>query len=220
MKKILVIEDDEKLQRILKIQLEYKNYEVFFESNGMEAFNHVHKYRDMYDLIILDLELPGMSGHNVCKNINKISKTPIIVLSARHNVEDKVELLQNGASDYITKPFDIEELDARINVNIRKTKETKLIYDIIEMDIENFTVKVDYQEIYLSKTEYELLKILLEKYERIVTREEIIETIWGWEASDNLLDSTMKNLRKKLNKTLIKTIRGIGYKLENENKKN
>ena len=105
MSKILVVEDDEKIIRILKIQLEHQQFDITIEKDGIEAMNNVDKNRDVYDLIILDLGLPGMSGNKLCKNIRKISETPIIVLSARNSVEEKVELLQNGAGDYITKPF-------------------------------------------------------------------------------------------------------------------
>ncbi len=218
MPKILVVEDDEKLIRILKVQLEYRKYEVFVEENGIDALNHIDKNRELYDLIILDLGLPGMSGNKLCKKIKNISKVPIIILSARNSVEEKVELLQSGANDYITKPFDIEELNARINVNIRKEKNETLTYEKIYLNLDNYTVKVFDEMISLSKTEFELLKILVEHSEEIVTRNQIIEKIWGWDASDNLLDSTMKKLRQKIPYNFIKTIRGIGYILKDENK--
>lgn len=218
MPKILVVEDDEKLIRILKVQLEYRKYEVFVEENGIDALNHIDKNRELYDLIILDLGLPGMSGNKLCKKIKNISEVPIIILSARNSVEEKVELLQSGANDYITKPFDIEELNARINVNIRKEKNETLTYEKIYLNLDNYTVKVFDEMISLSKTEFELLKILVEHSEEIVTRNQIIEKIWGWDASDNLLDSTMKKLRQKIPYNFIKTIRGIGYILKDENK--
>ena len=135
MPKILVVEDDEKLIRILKVQLEYRKYEVFVEENGIDALNHIDKNRELYDLIILDLGLPGMSGNKLCKKIKNISEVPIIILSARNSVEEKVELLQSGANDYITKPFDIEELNARINVNIRKEKNETLTYEKIYLNL-------------------------------------------------------------------------------------
>ena len=218
MPKILVVEDDEKLIRILKVQLEYRKYEVFVEENGIDALNHIDKNRELYDLIILDLGLPGMSGNKLCKKIKNISEVPIIILSARNSVEEKVELLQSGANDYITKPFDIEELNARINVNIRKEKNETLTYEKIYLNLDNYTVKVFDEMISLSKTEFELLKILVEHSEEIVTRNQIIEKIWGWDASDNLLDSTMKKKKKKIPYNFIKTIRGIGYILKDENK--
>ena len=180
--------------------------------------NNVDKNRDVYDLIILDLGLPGMSGNRLCKNIRKISETPIIVLSARNSVEEKVELLQNGASDYITKPFDMNELSARIQVNIRKQKRENLTYKDIDINVANYTAKISNEQISLSKTEFELLKILVEHSEKIVTRDQIIEKLWGWDASDNLLDSTMKKLRQKIPENYIKTMRGIGYILKYEDK--
>ena len=218
MSKILVVEDDEKIIRILKIQLEHQQFDITIENDGIEAMNNVDKNRDVYDLIILDLGLPGMSGNRLCKNISKISETPIIVLSARNSVEEKVELLQNGASDYITKPFDMNELSARIQVNIRKQKKENLTYKDIDINVANYTAKISNEQISLSKTEFELLKILVEHSEEVVTRDQIIEKLWGWDASDNLLDSTMKKLRQKIPENYIKTMRGIGYILKYEDK--
>ena len=211
-------EDDEKIIRILKIQLEHQQFDITIENDGIEAMNNVDKNRDVYDLIILDLGLPGMSGNRLCKNIRKISETPIIVLSARNSVEEKVELLQNGASDYITKPFDMNELSARIQVNIRKQKKENLTYKDIDINVANYTAKISNEQISLSKTEFELLKILVEHSEEVVTRDQIIEKLWGWDASDNLLDSTMKKLRQKIPENYIKTMRGIGYILKYEDK--
>ena len=218
MPKILVVEDDEKIIRILKIQLEHQQFDITIENDGIEAMNNVDKNRDVYDLIILDLGLPGMSGNRLCKNIRKISETPIIVLSARNSVEEKVELLQNGASDYITKPFDMNELSARIQVNIRKQKKENLTYKDIDINVANYTAKISNEQISLSKTEFELLKILVEHSEEVVTRDQIIEKLWGWDASDNLLDSTRKKLRQKIPENYIKTMRGIGYILKYEDK--
>ena len=218
MSKILVVEDDEKIIRILKIQLEHQQFDITIENDGIEAMNNVDKTRDVYDLVILDLGLPGMSGNRLCKNIRKISETPIIVLSARNSVEEKVELLQNGASDYITKPFDMNELSARIQVNIRKQKKENLTYKDIDINVANYTAKISNEQISLSKTEFELLKILVEHSEEVVTRDQIIEKLWGWDASDNLLDSTMKKLRQKIPENYIKTMRGIGYILKYEDK--
>ena len=218
MPKILVVEDDEKIIRILKIQLEHQQFDITIENDGIEAMNNVDKNRDVYDLIILDLGLPGMSGNRLCKNIRKISETPIIVLSARNSVEEKVELLQNGASDYITKPFDMNKLSARIQVNIRKQKKENLTYKDIDINVANYTAKISNEQISLSKTEFELLKILVEHSEEVVTRDQIIEKLWGWDASDNLLDSTMKKLRQKIPENYIKTMRGIGYILKYEDK--
>ena len=214
MGKILVVEDDVKLSKILKLQLEHENHEVSLETDGIEAVNKVDRNRDYFDLMLLDLALPGMEGDKVCKQVRKISDVPIIVLSARSSVEEKVNLLKLGASDYMTKPFDMSELNARIDVNIRKNKISELVYKNLSINTENFTVHLDDEQILLSKTEYELLKLLMEKAEEIITRDGIVEKVWGWEASDNLLDSTMKKIRQKIGKEKIKTVRGIGYILK------
>ncbi len=216
MGKILVIEDEEKLIRILKLQLEHQNYRVSVEKDGIDALNNIDRNRDYYDLITLDLTLPGMDGNKLCRQIRKISDTPIIVISARSSVEEKVELLKSGANDYVTKPFDIQELLARIEVNIRKNKVMEISYGDITINLENYEVRIKDKEVYFSKTEYHLLKLLVENSEKIVPREKIAEKIWGWETSDNLIDSTMKKLRHKIGKNTIKTVRGIGYKLEDE----
>lgn len=214
MGKILVVEDDVKLLKILKIQLEHENHEVSLETDGIEAVNKIDKNCDYFDLMLLDLTLPGMEGDKVCKQVRKISEIPIIVLSARSSVEEKVNLLKLGANDYMTKPFDMLELNARIDVNIRKNKISELFYKSLSINTKNFTVHLDGKQILLSKTEYELLKLFMTKTEEIITREEIVEKVWRWEASDNLIDSTMKKIRQKIGKEKIKTVRGIGYILK------
>ena len=111
MGKILIVEDDKKISRILKLQLERKNHEITIIENGIDALNEINGKREFYDLVLLDLGLPSMEGNEVCKNVRKISKVPIIVVSAKNNIEEKVDLLKSGASDYVTKPFDFLELD-------------------------------------------------------------------------------------------------------------
>ena len=214
MGKILIVEDDKKISRILKLQLERKNHEITIIENGIDALNEIGRKRDFYDLILLDLGLPSMEGNEVCKNVRKISKVPIIVISAKNNIEEKVELLKSGASDYVTKPFDFLELEARININIRKEKKSQIIYKTLKLNMENYSASLEDTPILFTKTEFELVKLLIEKKEEIVLRDKIVEKIWGWEASDNLLDSTIKKIRQKLGKEKIKTVRGSGYVLK------
>ena len=214
MGKILLVEDDEKIIRILKLQLERKNHEVTVEQNGIDALNNIDKNRDYYDLMLLDLGLPLMEGDKVCKSVRKISNVPIIVVSARNSVEEKVDLLKLGASDYVTKPFEFLELEARIEINIRKEKTSEIIYKTLKLNIDNYSVFFNEKPISFTKTEFELVKLLLENKEEIVSRDKIVEKIWGWEASDNLLDTTIKKIRQKLGKEKIKTMRGIGYILK------
>ena len=214
MGKILIVEDEKKISRILKLQLERKNHEITIIENGIDALNEIHKKRDFYDLMLLDLGLPSMEGNEVCKNVRKISKVPIIVVSAKNNVEEKVDLLKSGASDYVTKPFDFLELEARININIRKEKISQITYKTLTLNLQNYSLYLENVPILLTKTEFELVKLLIENKEEIVLRDKIIEKIWGWEASDNLLDSTIKKIRQKIGKEKIKTVRGIGYILK------
>ena len=214
MGKILVVEDDKKISRILKLQLERKNHEITIIENGIDALNEIDNKRDFYDLMLLDLGLPLMEGNDVCKNVRKISKVPIIVVSAKNNIEEKVDLLKSGASDYVTQPFDFLELEARIDINIRKNKISEIVYKTLRLNSENYSVYLEEMPILLTKTEFELVKLLIENKEEIVSRDKIVEKIWDWEASDNLLDSTIKKIRKKLGKEKIKTVRGIGYILK------
>ena len=214
MGKILVVEDDKKISRILKLQLERKNHEITVIENGIDALNEIDKKRDFYDLMLLDLGLPLMEGNDVCKNVRKISEVPIIVVSAKNNIEEKVDLLKSGERDYVTKPFDFLELDARIDINIRKEKISEIIYKTLKLNTENYSVYLEETPVLLTKTEFELVKLLIENKEEIVSRDRIVEKIWGWEASDNLLDSTIKKIRQKLGKEKIKTVRGIGYILK------
>ena len=214
MGKILIVEDEKKISRILKLQLERKNHEITIIENGIDALNEIHKKRDFYDLMLLDLGLPSMEGNEVCKNVRKISKVPIIVVSAKNNVEEKVDLLKSGASDYVTKPFDFLKLEARIDINIRKEKISQITYKTLTLNLQNYSLYLENVPILLTKTEFELVKLLIENKEEIVLRDKIIEKIWGWEASDNLLDSTIKKIRQKLGKEKIKTVRGIGYILQ------
>lgn len=198
----------------MKLQLERKNHEITIIENGIDALNEIDRKRDFYDLILLDLGLPSMEGNEVCKNVRKISKVPIIVVSAKNNIEEKVDLLKSGASDYVTKPFDFLELEARININIRKEKISQITYKTLTLNLQNYSLYLENIPILLTKTEFELVKLLIENKEEIVLRDKIIEKIWGWEASDNLLDSTIKKIRQKLGKEKIKTVRGIGYILQ------
>ena len=192
MGKILIVEDDKKISRILKLQLERKNHEITIIENGIDALNEIDRKRDFYDLILLDLGLPSMEWNEVCKNVRKISKVPIIVVSAKNNIEEKVDLLKSGAIDYVTKPFDFLKLEARIDINIRKEKISQITYKTLTLNLQNYSLYLENIPILLTKTEFELVKLLIENKEEIVLRDKIIEKIWGWEASDNLLDSTIK----------------------------
>ena len=215
MAKILVVEDDIKLAKILKIQLEHKGFVIETAYTGVEAVEKAGSVEDI-DLILLDLGLPDIEGNRVCKAISSTSKIPIIVVSARSHIEEKVELLTIGAVDYVTKPYDILELEARINVHLKKDAANILKYADLLMDTDNFILTKAGDPVSLSKTEFDMLKLFLTNKNILLKRERIIDEIWGWNASSNLLDVTMKNLRQKLGKDYIVTVRGIGYSLKRE----
>ena len=162
MSKILVVEDDEKLAKILKIQLEHKGFQVENVYNGLDAVEKAGNDQSI-DLILLDLGLPDLEGNRVCKNISSVSTIPIIVVSARNAIEEKVDLLTIGAVDYVTKPFDMLELSARIRVHLKKDALLILKYDDLEMDVSNYVMKKDGVILNLSRTEFDLLKLFLLK---------------------------------------------------------
>ena len=215
MPKILIVEDDEKLAKILKIQLEHRGFQVENAYTGLEAVEKAENSKDI-DLILLDLGLPDIEGNRVCKTISSAVHVPIIVVSARSHIEDKVELLTIGAVDYVTKPYDILELEARIKIHLKKDFSEILKYADLELDTVSFTFAKSGILIALSKTEFDMMKLFLENQNIVLKRERIIDEIWGWNASSNLLDVTMKNLRQKLGKDYIITVRGIGYSLKRE----
>ena len=201
MKKILIIEDDAKIRRFLQLELEHEGYQIDLAENGEEGLSRVQKL--YYDIILLDLMLPFISGEEVCKKIRGVSDVPIIVITAKDDIRNKVELLDMGADDYITKPFDIEELFARIRVSLRNKKDFKikntLIYDNLKIDLSSKTLYKDDEPISLTKTEYNLMEFFMINKEICVTREKVIEELWGfdYEGDGKIIDVYVNSLRKK-----------------------
>ena len=217
--KILIIEDDPKIVRLLQIELQFEGFEVFFAYDGKEGLN-MAKYNS-YDLIILDLMMPKMNGMEVCKRIREFSQIPIIMLTAKDEVSDKVVGFDYGADDYMTKPFSNEELLARIKSLLRRTKKPKDKEDFIfeDLRISHVTYEVfrGDVELGLSKREFELLDYLVLNKGIVLSRDQILENVWGFEyiGNDNILDLYIKYLRDKLDKSherkFIQTVRGIGF---------
>ena len=176
-----------------------------------------------YDLILLDLMLPEISGEEVCKELRKNSDVPIIVLTAKENIRSKVELLDMGADDYITKPFNIEELFARMRVALRNKKDyqelNQLKYEDLVLDIIKKELIIEKRKVSLTKTEYRLLELFILNREITISREKIITEIWGYdfEGEEKIVDVYLNSLRKKIeapNKKYIQNIRGFGYMLK------
>lgn len=221
MKNILIIEDDLRIRRILQLELEHEGYLVSLAKDGKEGLEKAKLIR--YDLILLDLMLPEISGEEVCKELRKNSDVPIIVLTAKENIRSKVELLDMGADDYITKPFNIEELFARMRVALRNKKDyqelNQLKYEDLVLDIIKKELIIEKRKVSLTKTEYRLLELFILNREINISREKIITEIWGYdfEGEEKIVDVYLNSLRKKIeapNKKYIQNIRGFGYMLK------
>lgn len=220
--RVLVIEDEEKIATFLKSGLESEYFAVDIAEDG-EKGSSLAKIND-YDIIILDNMLPKKSGGQVCEDIRKTGKTtPIIMLSAVNEMGIKVDLLNKGADDYMTKPFSLEELLARIRALLRRP--SVISSDILEiddlvMDTKKHTVKRNNKEIYLTRKEYMLLELLLKNEGNVVSRAAIMEHVWDMNADpfSNTIESHILNVRKKISskgtKELIHTLPGIGYKMQ------
>lgn len=219
LKRILVVEDDKKIARIIELQLKHGGYEVQMAYDGLEAENLFTN--NIYDLVLLDIMIPQINGLELCRRIREKSNIPIIMLTAKDDVTDKVIGLDFGANDYITKPFEMEELLARIRVQLRENTKSKkpnviVIEDMI-INLDTLQVKRGERNIQLSKTEFELLSFLCQNRGIVLRRERILEKVWGYNyfGNDNVLDVYIKYVRDKIdkpfNKKLIETVRGVGY---------
>lgn len=218
MKKILIIEDESSISDFVKLELEYEGYQVSIKEDGREGLKEA--LENDYDLIILDIMLPSMNGFEICRRLKREKNTPIIMLSAKDSVTDKVNGLQIGADDYIPKPFAIEELLARINAIFRRVDNLDnyiVKFKDLVINRNSRTVSKNDKEINLTTKEYELLMILIDNKDKVVTRDELLEKIWGYEyePETNVTDVYVRYLRSKLNnenkEEYIQTIRSVGY---------
>lgn len=226
LKNILIIEDEKKIRRYLQLELEHEKYSVDTAQDGEEG---IEKFKNnFYDIILLDLMMPKFSGEEVCKIIRKTSNIPIIVLTAKDQILNKVELLDMGADDYLTKPFEIEELFARIRVALRNksnfTNTDYIYYDILKLDLKTNTLYKNEKEISLTKTEYNLFHYLLLNKELVVSREKILNEVWGYDymGEEKIVDVYINALRKKIDydeNKFIHTVRGFGYVLKKDDEK-
>ncbi|MEC0236395.1 response regulator transcription factor [Paenibacillus kribbensis] len=219
MKKILLIEDEKNLARFIELELKHESYEVTVEYEGRKGLESA--LSEEWDIILLDLMLPGINGIEVCRRIRKTKQTPIIMLTARDGVMDKVMGLDSGADDYIPKPFAIEELLARMRSLLRRSgfvEDSKQIaYNGLVLDSEARILTKDQQIIELTKREFDLLSILMHNIGRVMTRERLLELIWGYdsEVETNVVDVYIRYLRSKIDEpgepSFIQTLRGLGY---------
>ncbi len=224
---LLIVEDEEKLARALKKGLELKGFAVDWMPDPEKAKTRILLYRDEYDLIILDLMLPGLDGAQITEAVRKDGvTTPIIILTARNETEHKVDLLNKGADDYIVKPFSFEELLARISSVLRRptlSQPVVLKVGVLEMDTATRVVRKEGSEIPLTLKEFALLECFMRQPGEVLSREQLFDHVWDFNSLSwsNVLDVHMKNLRKKLNngkdgESLFETVRGVGYRLAGE----
>lgn len=216
MTNILIVEDEQNLARFIELELTHENYTVDIENDGKAGLDKA--LSKPYDLYILDLMLPNINGLEICRQIRQKTTTPIIIITAKSETYDKVAGLDYGADDYIVKPFDIEELLARIRAVLRRQPD-KDVLDIngIIIDKDAFKVTVNGHQLELTKTEYDLLYVLAENRNHVMQREQILDHVWGYnsEVETNVVDVYIRYLRNKLKpfnkEKSIETVRGVGY---------
>ena len=215
--KILIVEDDPKISRFVSLELTHEGYETEIKADGREALADALEH--YYGLIVLDVMLPSLNGIEVLRRLRQVKSTPVIILTARDQVMDKVSGLDVGANDYMTKPFAIEELLARIRANLRKTSAAGEMISIGKLVIDCGSVSVVYDShpIELTKREFDLLTYLARNRNIVVSREQALDAVWGFEfyGNTNVVDVYIRYLRSKIddvyNVELIQTVRGAGY---------
>lgn len=225
--KVLIVEDETKLARFVELELKHEGYEVFVANDGRSGIESF--FENEPDIILLDLMLPQLNGIEVCRRIRKESNVPIIMITAKGEVMDKVLGLDNGADDYITKPFAIEEVLARIRVALRHTtadvkedNEDILVLKNLTVDLKKHSVKYGEENIELTKREFELLVYLIQNKNIVITRNQILNQVWGYDyiGETNVVDVYIRYLRTKIDDRfgvkLIHTIRGVGYFAKDE----
>ena len=224
-KKIFIVEDERRIARFLQMELEHEGFETEIEDNGRRAYERI--IQGDFDLVLLDVMLPEMDGLTICQKVRELSDIPIIMLTARDEVDDKVKGLDIGADDYVTKPFAVPELLARMRAALRKPTKTGADGDTssgevlklknITMNIARHEVMVDNESVELTKKEFDLLEYLIRNKRSVLSRDQILSQVWGYDymGDTNVVDVYIRYLRAKLddkfNEKYIHTMRGVGY---------
>lgn len=222
MNKILVVEDDLDIQELLQNSLQESGYDITVANDGLEAINLFSD--DDFDLILLDILLPKIDGFSVCEFIRKKSQIPIIILTALNGEKEQIKGLDLQVDDYITKPFSMPVLVRKIAAVLRRASKTSdqehktISYDNLILDFDDYTASVNGISYELTQREFEVLRELLLNQGRILTRQNLLNKLWKYDfyGDERVIDTHIKNLRKKLNITFIQTIRGVGYKIDKE----
>lgn len=221
---VLIVEDERRIARFLQMELEHEGMNTAIEDNGRRAYERI--VQGNYDLILLDVMLPDMDGFTICRKVRELSQVPIIMLTAKDDIDDKVQGLDIGADDYITKPFATPELLARMRVVLRRQESQREVREAQEeiLSVKNLTmyparheVKVDAVPVELTKKEYDLLEYLLRNKRTVLTRDQILSNVWDYDymGDTNVVDVYIRYLRQKLDdrfqEKYIHTMRGVGY---------
>ena len=219
---ILVVEDDANIQELIVEFLRSENYNVDYASDGLEGIQLFKK--NNYDLIILDIMMPNLDGYSVCKMIRQTSKVPVIFLTALNQENDEIKGFDLECDDYITKPFSFNLLIKRVEAVLRRSGNSIaensdcVIFEKLKLDLNTYTADVDGKHVELTLKEFNILKSLIEKYPQVITRESLLDSIWGYDyyGDTRIVDAHIKNIRKKIELPYIKTVKGIGYTLEKD----
>ena len=217
---ILVMEDDVNIQELIVEFLKAEGYDVDYASDGLEGIQLFKKKE--YDLVLLDIMMPNLDGYSVCKMIRQTSNVPIIFLTALNEESNQLKGFELECDDYITKPFSFNLLIQRVKAVLRRGRinisNDLLIFEKLKLDLNTYSVQIDDQNIELTLKEFNILKMLIEKYPQVVTRENLLNSIWGYDyyGDTRIVDAHIKNLRKKIILPYIKTVKGIGYTLEKD----
>lgn len=223
MYKILLVEDDIEINQLLTDFLKENGYQVESQYNGLHVLDSLH--HEQIDLILLDIMLPYRSGDAIIVDVRKFSTVPVIMISAKETIQNKVDLLRLGADDYITKPFDMEEVLARVESNLRRVQfqsgsSKVLAYNGLTMDLEKNIVSLNNTELLLTAKEFAIMELLLQYPDKVFSKSNLFQSVWHTEylCEDNTLNVHISNLRNKLkavcpDKEYIETVWGIGYRL-------
>ena len=219
-KYILVVEDDYKSQQLLQQFLTSNGYKVDCANDDLEG---IQMYKDRnYNLILLDIVMPNLDGFSMCKMIRKESDVPIIFVTALSSESDQIKGFDLLCDDYIVKPFSYNLLIKRIEAVLRRSKEDKagvyLTFEKIKLNLKTYSAEIDGKIIDLTLKEFNILKSLIENYPQVVTREKLLDSIWGYDyfGDTRIVDAHIKNIRKKIILPYIKTVKGIGYTLQKD----
>ena len=222
--RILVIEDEEKIARFIELELQYEGYRVEKAGDGREGLERFEK--GAVDLVLLDIMLPGLNGMEVLRRIRRNADTPVILLTARDSVTDKVFGLDGGANDYLTKPFAIEELLARIRAHLRGKSSDAAVRELTAGDLQLSPARHEARygdaPLELTKREFDLLQILLENKNIVLSRDVLLEKVWGYDylGETNVVDVYIRYLRAKIDDVfhvkLVHTVRGVGYTIRDD----